>query len=111
MRDMLGRWLEGEGAQVFLADNGKMAFRLATLHDPDIILIDLKMPDVNGITAIRSLRMLLKDKPIVVFTGYASEENKQLALQAGADDILYKPMDMNDLLGRILSFLPAGEVA
>jgi CheY-like chemotaxis protein len=107
LRRALDLWLRSQGAAVDQATNGAEAFRKATLAQPDLIVMDLMMPDVNGFEAIRSLRMLMKDKPIVVLTGYPTDENLEEATTSGANLCLAKPLDQPRFMQAVIELLSA----
>lgn len=96
--------LNSEGYDVFTAENGKAALQLASSHCPDLILLDLGLPDMDGaavITAIRAWTSL----PIVVISARDTELDKASALDLGADDYLSKPFGSVELLARIRTAL------
>lgn len=103
LRQMLTAFLTELGATVDAVADGAAAFRAASMCEPDLILMDLNMPGVNGLEAIRSLRMTYSEKPIIVLTGYSSHENLRAAEEAGATLCLGKPVDLMDLKEIILN--------
>ncbi len=86
--------------ELFLAHNGKEAYKIALQEEPDVILIDVVMPEMNGIDAIKALRKLpaFKHTPIIVLT---SVKDLQQAYDAGANDFVAKPFEMYELIIRI----------
>ena len=99
--------LERAGAHVWSATSGPQALRLTFEHRPDIILLDVKMPDMDGLTVCQRLRDLA-DMPIIMLTALAGSEYVTGAFAAGADDYVLKPFDHGELLARIQSSLRHG---
>jgi two-component system KDP operon response regulator KdpE len=106
--------LKARGYDVDLAENGKQALELAARHHPDVVLLDLGLPDLDGIEVIDGLRGW-SHVPIVVLSARGSERDKVAALDAGADDYVSKPFGMDELLARLRAAvrrgLPSGEQA
>jgi two-component system KDP operon response regulator KdpE len=92
--------LEAEGFVVQIADNGATAQVEAAMFRPDLILLDLGLPDIDGVELITRLREW-SPVPIIVLSVREREEDKVLALDAGADDYLCKPFGIPELLARI----------
>ncbi len=92
--------LKARGYDVDLAENGKQALELAARHHPDVVLLDLGLPDLDGIEVIDGLRGW-SHVPIVVLSARGSERDKVAALDAGADDYVSKPFGMDELLARL----------
>jgi two-component system, OmpR family, KDP operon response regulator KdpE len=92
--------LEARGYEVDTAADGSTALDVAASHRPDIVLIDLGLPDMDGIEVIRGLRAW-GTMPIVVLSARELEPVKVAALDAGADDYVTKPFGMGELLARI----------
>ena len=105
VRELLKEFLAEKGYEVILASNGKEAVELTEKEQPDVILLDLKMPEMDGIEACRRLREQPKTQfiPIIVITGYA--DNKIVAVEAGADDFVHKPVNLTELGFRVKSIL------
>lgn len=93
--------LESEGASVDVVADGAAALHEATLNSHDLVLMDLNMPGMSGIEAIRSIRLLMPDKPILVLTGYNTPSNLAAARAAGATACLTKPVKIEDLLDTV----------
>ncbi len=88
------------------AMNGEEALKLADKHkDADIILMDLKMPIMNGFDAIKQIKKKMPKIPIIVQTAYFNNESRSLAFDSGADDFISKPIDMQVLISKIIGFL------
>jgi len=78
--------LEGAGYEVLVASNGNTALQTAALEQPDLILLDVKMPDITGIEVCRQIREF-SNVPIIMLTALAEESDKVRGLDAGADDL------------------------
>lgn len=96
--------LVSEGYRVFSASTGEEGLSLITSRCPDIILLDLGLPDMDGIDLIRSVRQFAKT-PIIVISARIQESEKVLALDSGADDYITKPFGTSELLARIRTAL------
>ena len=110
----LGTNLRARGYVVDLAPTGEEALRLAAEHHPDVVVLDLGLPGIDGIEVVQGLRGWTQ-VPIIVLSVREAEADKVAALDAGADDYVTKPFGMNELLARLRAALrraaPAGEQA
>jgi two-component system response regulator AtoC len=93
------RIAESEGFEVIVCTTGAQALKLAEERRPDLIMVDLRMPDVNGLDIVRALRKTDTNATIVLMTGYASIDSAVEAVKIGAADYLTKPFDMERLKG------------
>jgi two-component system KDP operon response regulator KdpE len=100
MRRFLRVSLEGAGYRVLEAENGQMGLTAAASRNPDLILLDLGLPDQDGLSVTARLREWAK-APIIVISARGREEDKVTALDQGADDYLTKPFGVGELLARI----------
>jgi two-component system KDP operon response regulator KdpE len=100
MRRALALNLTARGYQVTVAENGTEALNQAAAADPDLIVLDLGLPDLDGMDIIRAVRSYSR-APIVVLSGRAGSADKVDALEAGADDYVTKPFDVNELVARL----------
>jgi two-component system KDP operon response regulator KdpE len=100
MRKFIRASLSSHGYRVLEADNTREALQLATSHNPALVLLDLGLPDGNGIDLTKQLREWYR-APIIVISARGLEEDKVSALDAGADDYLTKPFGVNELLARM----------
>jgi two-component system KDP operon response regulator KdpE len=100
MRRFLRASLESHGYSVLEAANALEATQLATSHKPELILLDLGLPDGDGIELTRKFREWTK-VPIIVISARGQEDDKVAALDAGADDYLTKPFGIKELMARI----------
>ncbi len=96
--------LRARGHEVDLAPDGETALRLAADHRPDVVLLDLGLPGMDGIEVVHGLRGW-SEVPIIVLTARSEEADKVEALDAGADDYVTKPFGMNELLARMRAAL------
>ena len=96
--------LEGEGMTVFDAPTGKQGLVDAATRKPDLVIVDLGLPDTDGLDVIRELRAF-SDLPVIVLSARTQETEKVAALDAGADDYLTKPFGVSELLARIRAHL------
>jgi len=92
--------LHVRGYDVIEAGTGEAALRAVADHKPDVILLDLGLPGINGIEVLHGLRGWT-DTPVIVLTARDQEADKVEALDAGADDYVTKPFGMNELLARL----------
>ena len=92
--------LRARGYDVDLAETGEQALQLAARHHPDVVLLDLGLPGMDGLAVIDGLRGW-SQVPIVVLSARGSERDKVAALDAGADDYVSKPFGMDELLARL----------
>jgi two-component system, OmpR family, KDP operon response regulator KdpE len=96
--------LERAGARVLTANSGSQALRQTFEHRPDVILLDISMPDVDGFTVCQRLRDL-SDMPIIMVTALDRPEHVTRAFSYGADDYITKPFDVGELTARIQACL------
>jgi two-component system response regulator MprA len=114
VRVALDRALRFEGYQVQLASDGAHALELAADVAPDLYLLDVQMPHVDGLSVCRTLRHRGDRTPILVLTARHEISDRVAGLDAGADDYLVKPFALDELLARVRALLrraadPAGE--
>ncbi|WP_374290106.1 response regulator transcription factor [Paenirhodobacter enshiensis] len=86
---------------VYSTDLGEEGIDLAKLYDYDLILLDLNLPDINGLEVLRQLRLARIDTPILILTGADDSDNKIKGFGFGADDYLTKPFHRDELIARI----------
>jgi CheY-like chemotaxis protein len=108
-RTLLSSLLRAKGYKVVEARDGKEGLLQANRVTPDLILMDLAMPEMDGVVAIRQLRErhMLSRIPIFVMTAYATADVKQDAMAAGCAEVFAKPLDVELLLGKIRTTLGA----
>ena len=102
-RTLLSAWLRAKGFKVVEAEDGKEGVLQANRSHPDLILMDLAMPELDGVEATRQIRErhTLARTPIFAITAYGTYDVKQDALAAGCNDVLAKPLDLESLLLKI----------
>ncbi|MGF1589661.1 MAG: response regulator transcription factor [Pleurocapsa sp.] len=112
IRDMVALALEEEGYEVHTANNGRAALDMLQSPDfsrvkliPDLIILDLMLPEVNGLDICRLLRYQGDITPILVVSAKSSETDRVLGLEVGADDYLSKPFSMRELIARCRALL------
>ena len=113
VRESLRRSLEFNGYEVALAGDGAEALAGIANHDPDVVVMDVMMPRLDGIEATKALRSAGNDVPILVLTARDAVGDRVDGLDAGADDYLTKPFALEELLARLRALLrravPVGE--
>ena len=101
--------LEETKAKLIWAKNGLEAVQKFLEQDVDLILMDIKMPEMDGLTATRQIRLKSGSVPIIAQTAYAMSEDKNKCLNAGCNDYLTKPINHKLLLSTINKFLSKSE--
>ena len=101
--DILTFNLQREGYDTLEALDGAAGLRLALEQDPDLILLDLMLPKLDGFQVCRTLREQSRATPIIMLTAREEETDKVLGLELGADDYITKPFSMRELLARVKS--------
>ena len=106
IRTLLAELLEGEGYDLVFATNGEEGLEMAQQAHPDIILMDLSLPGMDGWETVFRLRQLdeFKQTPIVALTAHATRKDEERALAVGCTGYISKPFDMEKLLQYIASF-------
>ena len=105
LRDTIGLMLEREGFQAVLAADGKTGFELALSQKPDLVLVDLRLPQMTGTEVCKQLRAARRTTPVIVLSALGDEVDKVLLLELGADDYIVKPFGTRELLARIRAVL------
>ncbi len=107
---MLSRRLKRKGFDVLIAENGKLGVELCLKEIPDLILMDLSLPVMDGWEAIEVIKNepSIKHIPIIALSAHAMDQHKQQALDAGANDFDSKPVDLARLMAKITYFI--GEI-
>jgi len=101
---VISAYLEKEGYQVFTASKGKEALELTERKSPDLIILDLRLPDIPGEEVCQRIRQR-RDTPILMLTAKVEEEDKIRGLAIGADDYLTKPFSPRELVARVRAIL------
>ncbi|HEY3754822.1 MAG TPA: response regulator [Opitutaceae bacterium] len=107
-RDMLSRRLMRRGYEVVIATDGQQGVDMAAALAPDLILMDMSLPVIDGWEATRRIRAseVTKKIPVIALTAHAMAGDREQALAAGCDDYDTKPIDLDVLLPKIQRFLP-----
>ena len=110
-RDMLSRRLTKRGYDVAVAVDGKEAVEIAGSLSPDLILMDLSLPGLDGWDAARLLKASpdTRDVPIIALTAHAMSDDRQKAIEAGCDDYDTKPIQLSRLLEKMRVLLSKGD--
>jgi two-component system OmpR family response regulator len=103
-REMVGDYLKLHGFEVTLCDGGPSLRQCITKQVPDLIVLDLNMPEEDGLSIVRAVKQST-DVPIIMLTATASAIDRVVGLELGADDYLAKPCELRELLARIRSVL------
>jgi two-component system alkaline phosphatase synthesis response regulator PhoP len=90
-----------EGYQVLTATDGEAGYRMAVDEEPDLVLLDIMLPGVNGLEVLRRLRTIDADVPVLILTARGDDADKVLGLTLGADDYISKPFNLGELRARI----------
>lgn len=104
-RDALRALLEAFGYRVLEAVNGRQAVQIALSEQPDLILMDIMMPELDGFEATRELRRDKRTRATPIIAVTAMEGAHQLAIQAGASDYVRKPVDIRRLIAKVHDWL------
>ena len=100
---MLSRRLEKKGYAVLLAEDGRQGIALARSESPDLILMDMRLPDLDGWSATRQLKAdpATRPIPVIALTAHAMDRDRDEALAAGCDEFDTKPVELSRLLEKI----------
>jgi CheY-like chemotaxis protein len=106
-RDMLSRRLERRGYQVLIAVDGQQGLDLAAAEKPELVLLDMSLPVVDGWEVARRLKAdpALKNIPVIALTAHAMSGDRERALESGCDDYDTKPVELPRLLQKIEALL------
>jgi DNA-binding response OmpR family regulator len=103
--DVVRRYLEQDGCAVRLAADGADGLAAVAAERPDLVVLDLMMPGIDGLEVCRRLRRQLPDLPVIMLTALGEEADRVLGLEVGADDYVTKPFSPRELVLRIRSVL------
>ena len=104
LREMVGEYFHGRGYAVSMAPDAVDLFRLLDRSKPDLILLDIAMPGMDGLTALQKIRAEF-DVPVLMLTAASEVMDKILGLEMGADDYVGKPFDLRELEARVKTVL------
>ena len=107
-RDMLSRRLARRGYEIIIATDGEQGISEAKQQSPDLIIMDMSLPIIDGWEATRQLKQCAETKgiPVLALTAHAMAGERDRALEAGCDDYDTKPVDFTRLLGKIENLIP-----
>ena len=104
--DSLEIFFKQNGHEVLKAYTAKDGLKLFTLHLPDVVFLDIMLPDTNGITLLKEIKTISSETPVVMITGYKDAEKVIGAFREGAFDCLLKPFNLDYLKNDILPKIP-----
>lgn len=107
---MIADYLKAVGFEVETASNGSQALSLIETSAPNLLVLDVMMPGIDGFDVVRRIRQS-SDVPVILLTARASESDKLIGLELGADDYITKPFSMKELAARIRAVLRRSEAA
>lgn len=96
--------LRDAGFEAFAVDEGRVALDEISAAQPDLVLLDINLPDINGLEVLRTVRAN-SFLPMIVLSGFGKERDRVLALEAGADDYMSKPFSPEELIARVRALL------
>jgi CheY-like chemotaxis protein len=107
-RLMMRLWLERRGYRVIEAADGLQAFEMARREAPDLVIMDIEMPEMDGLAATRRIRQEehLRDVPVVAVSAYGEEHWRDRAIEAGCNEYVSTPFEPTELSELIRSLLP-----
>lgn len=107
-RDMLSRRLSRNGFEIVIAVDGRQGVEMAAAESPDLILMDMSLPVMDGWEATRHVKADpgTRTIPVIALTAHAMTDDREKAMAAGCDDFDTKPVDLPRLLGKIKALLP-----
>jgi CheY-like chemotaxis protein len=110
IRRIVGKILKEENFEVLIAENGLMGYEMAKKSQPDLVIMDVEMPVMNGIEATHQIRSdaATAHIPVLIFTSLGSENDIRMAKEAGGTGFLNKPISKEDLRATISSILGPG---
>jgi CheY-like chemotaxis protein len=102
---MLMTYILKKSYEFFRARNGQEAVELAQSEKPDLVLMDIKMPIMDGLEATRQIKAVMPDLPVIALTANAFDSDRQAALEAGCDDFQSKPVNAEKCLKTIAKYI------
>jgi DNA-binding response OmpR family regulator len=110
-REAARQALSRQGFQVSEAESGERALEMLASQRPDLVVLDLKMRGMGGVAALRAIRELDEDLPVMILTGHGRYEDALAGIQLGVVDFVQKPVDMKQMASRIRGILAVAAVA
>jgi len=111
LRMLMSDRLEMEGYTIFQAENGKKALEVLDEYKIDLIISDIMMPSMDGYELIDTLRQARFNMPVLIVTAKESFEDKEMGFKLGTDDYMVKPIDINEMLLRVLALLRRAKIS
>jgi CheY-like chemotaxis protein len=107
-RELFAMMVRHLGCEVLQADDGELGVQKALSENPDLIFMDIGMPNMNGMDAVSCLResAVTKNTPIVIYTAWMGEKYRDAALKCGAHEVVTKPMSFDELQRVLLRYIP-----
>jgi len=105
MAELIQRGLREQGFTTQIAYDGVLGLKLATGHDYDLVITDIVLPQMDGLTLSREIRRIKPEMPIIMLTALGTTDDKIEGFDAGADDYLVKPFEMRELIVRVRTLL------
>jgi DNA-binding response OmpR family regulator len=111
IRENLAEFLMMEDFEILTAENGRVGLELAQREIPDLILCDIRMPEMDGLSVLQALKADSSTAkiPFVFISSHSEQKEKSEALSLGADDMFIKPFDPEEVLGRIDEWIAVGQ--
>ena len=103
-REIVRRTLESEGYEVLTASNGREGLEEFDRANPSLVILDVKMPLMDGWDTLKRLR-LISDRPVIMLTVFGETQDKVQGIERGADDYIVKPFELEELVARVKSVL------
>ena len=95
--------LNSEGYNVIQKENGICAINYMHEHIPDLVLLDIRLPGMNGLKVLEKMKKITRELTIIIITAYGDIDNRKTAMKLGAYDYITKPFDYNELINNINS--------
>jgi DNA-binding response OmpR family regulator len=113
IRTMLEVILSADGHEVISLSDGKAVLEYLKSHTPDVMLLDVKMPQLNGFEICSRIRRIkrLAHVPVMLLTGFDDDQTRDHAKLVGADDVVYKPLSGKNLRGRVTQLVESKRLA
>lgn len=108
VRELVNLYLQKEGLVPIGAPSGEEALRMVSQHSPDVIILDIMLPGIDGLEVCRNLRRI-SDVPIIMLTAKGEEADRIVGLELGADDYVVKPFSPRELVARVKAVLRRGK--
>ena len=112
-RELFAMMVRHMGCEVLQADDGELGVQKALSERPDLIFMDIGMPNMNGMDAVSCLResAVTKNTPIIIYTAWMGEKYRDAALKIGAHEVVTKPISFDELQKILLRYIPTPSIA